>query len=177
MGGYPRARSEGIVTEVLGDETIVYDGATQTAHALSKDASSVWRRCDGRSSATDIARGLGVDEARVAQALEELLAAELIEEPVGISRRALYQRMAKLGTAALSAPLVYSIAVPAANAAVSSTCRSLFGTRCAAGFSSDDCSGTPDVDFCRTFGGPGCTCQVVTCSRTESGSLGSGTCA
>ena len=111
MSGYPLARSEGIVTEELGDELVAYVEATQTAHALSKDAASVWRQCDGHSSAVDIARRLGLDEARVAQALDELSGAELIEEPEGISRRALYKRTAKLGAAALGAPLIYSVAI------------------------------------------------------------------
>jgi DNA-binding transcriptional ArsR family regulator len=111
MSGYPLARSEGIVTEELGDEMVAYVEATQTVHALSKDAASVWRQCDGHSSAADIARRLGLDEARVAHALDELSGAELMEEPEGISRRALYKRTAKLGAAALGAPLIYSVAI------------------------------------------------------------------
>ena len=116
MSRFPRARDEGIVTEELGDELVVYDRATQTAHALSTDAASVWRRCDGQSSVKDIAHRVGLEQARVAQALDELSSAELIEEPEGISRRALYKHAAKLGAAAVSAPLIYSIAIRPASA-------------------------------------------------------------
>ena len=38
MGSFPRRRSEGIVTEELGDELLAYCASTQTAHALSHDA-------------------------------------------------------------------------------------------------------------------------------------------
>ena len=107
------------MTEEVGDELVVYVAATQTAHALSKEAAAVWRHCDGEQSAADIARGAGLDQERVAQALEQLSTAGLIEEPEGISRRALYKRTAKLGAAALSAPLIYSVAVAPAGAAAS----------------------------------------------------------
>jgi hypothetical protein len=116
MSVYPRARSEGIIIEELGDELLAYVEATSTAHAVSKDAASVWRQCDGRSSAADIARRVGLDEARVEQALAELSGAELLEEPEGISRRALYKRTAKLGAAALGVPLIYSVAIRPASA-------------------------------------------------------------
>ena len=122
MSGYPLARSEGIVTEELGDELVAYVEATQTAHALSKDAAAVWRHCDGDSSGKDIAGRLGLEHARVEQALEELSAAELIEEPEGISRRALYKRAATLGAAAVSAPLIYSVAISPSSAHASGTC-------------------------------------------------------
>lgn len=122
MSAYPRARSEGIISEEVGDELVTYDQATQTAHALSKDAVSVWRRCDGHSSVEDIARRAGLERARVAQALDELSGAGLVEAPQGISRRALYKRTAKLGAAALSAPLIYSVAIRPASAAASVTC-------------------------------------------------------
>ena len=41
MPGYPRARSQGILTREVGDELAVYDEATKTAHALSAEACSV----------------------------------------------------------------------------------------------------------------------------------------
>lgn len=119
MKAYPRARSEGIVAEEVGDELVAYDERTQTAHCLSADATLVWARCDGDSSVIDIARRVGLERARVAQALDQLSAAGLIEEPAGMSRRALYKRTAKLGAAALSVPLIYSVAIPSASAAQS----------------------------------------------------------
>ncbi len=75
----------------------------------------------GERSVADIACGAGLDQELVGQALEQLSTAGLIEEPEAISRRALYKRTAKLGAAALSAPLIYSVAVAPAGAAASPT--------------------------------------------------------
>ncbi len=144
MSAEPRARSEGIITEEVGDELVVYVEATHTAHALSADAAAVWRRCDGHSSAEEIARGVGLEQARVARALDELSGAELIEEPEGISRRALYKRMAELGAAAVSAPLIYSVAVRPASAAASTVgCGDCLDRGCNVLWNTADCSGTP----------------------------------
>lgn len=159
MSEHPRARMEGIVTEELGDELMVYDGATQTAHALSRDAASVWRRCDGDSSATEIARGLGLDEARVAQALDDLSAAQLIEEPDRISRRTLHKRTAKLGAAAL----IFSVAIPPALAHASAnpdTCHEQFGLGAGGDASAAQASANR---FCATL--PGCR-PTSTCDCT-----------
>jgi DNA-binding transcriptional ArsR family regulator len=176
MSAYPRARAEGIVTEQVDDELVVYDQATQTAHALSTDAASVWRQCDGHRSAKHIARRLGLDEARVAQALDELSAAELIEAPDGISRREVYKRMAKLGAAALSAPLISSLAVPAPSAAQSSTCGPLLGQPCVALYGSTTCAGSPFRDTCLEAR-QGCTCQNLgPCVRVAIFSRRLGTC-
>ncbi len=183
MSGYPRARSEGLVAEEVGGELVVYDEASQIAHALSREACSVWRHCDGHSTVKDIARRRGLDEARVAQALEELSAAELIEEPEGISRRTLYKRAAKLGAAAaVSTPLIYSVAIPAASAAQSPTCGSLLGGACAVQWSNATCSGPQLNDSCMLeTGSAGCTCQdlFTPCANLIPGSLWvrAGTCA
>ncbi len=125
LSAYPQACSEGIVCEEVGDELVVYVQATQTAHALSGNAASVWRCCDGERSTGEIARLVGLDEALVAQAVQQLSVAGLIERPEGISRRALHKRAVQFGAAALSAPLIYSIAIPPAAAAASGICANL----------------------------------------------------
>jgi hypothetical protein len=151
MGVYPRGCSEGIVTEAAGDELLVYVQATNTAHALSTDATAVWKCCDGQNSAKDIARRVGLEKTRVGQALDELSAAGLIEEPPpGISRRALYKRIAKLGAAAVSAPLIYSVAIPAPSVAQSSLCGELLGQSCQVIWQTADCSGASVEDHAWT---------------------------
>lgn len=45
--------------------------------------------------------------------------AGLIDEPEGISRRALYKRAAKLGAGAITVPLIYSVAIRPATASAS----------------------------------------------------------
>ena len=160
MSAYPKARREGMVSEEVGDELVIYDEATQVAHSLSKDAASVWRLCDGHSSAEDVAYRVGLEQARVAQALDELSAAGLMQKPDGISRRALYKRAAKLGAATLSAPLIYSVAIrpTSAHASTPSTCGDLLGQSCEVLWDNDDCSGTAAEDEC-ALGAAGCTCQ------------------
>ena len=143
MSSHPRARSDGVVIEELGDELVIYVEATRTAHALSEDPAAVWRCCDGQRSAIDIASLLGLHEARVAQALDELSGAGLIEGPDAISRRALYKRVAKLGAAAVSAPLIYSVAVRPASAAASQTCGPLLGAFCIVSYDNGNCDPGP----------------------------------
>ena len=62
---YPR-QSSTTHTELLGDETAVYDWAQGQVHALNPTAAAVWRRCDGATSADEIAaavqRELGIPE-------------------------------------------------------------------------------------------------------------------
>lgn len=171
MSSHPRACTDGVVIEELGDELVIYVKATQTAHALSKDAAAVWRRCDGHSSTEDIAPRAGLDRARVARALDELAAAGLIEQPEGISRRALYKRAATLGAAAVSAPLIYSVAVRPASAAASSlVCGDLQGARCTAFWPNANCAGTPSTDPC-TSGSAGCACQNLGPCQAVTGTL------
>ena len=158
MSGHPRARSEEILSREVGDELVVYSVATKTAYCLRKDAAAVWRRCDGDSSVKDIAGRLGLEQARVEQALEELSAAELIEEPEGISRRALYKRAATLGAAAVSAPLIYSLAIRTPSANASSMCAHI-GTACTVTWENGTCTGSPNTETCVGQFGPTCTCQ------------------
>jgi hypothetical protein len=161
MSGPPRARSEGIITEKVGDELMVYDGRTQRAHCLSADAMLVWERCDGRDSVKDIARHVGLEQARVAEAVAQLSMAGLLEEPPRISRRALYKRAAKLGAAAVSAPLIYSIAVPAPSVAQSNPCSQVSGSACVVQWSNSTCSGPQLNDSCQLQSGSAvCTCQI-----------------
>jgi hypothetical protein len=122
----PKARTDGVISESVGDDLVVYDTNSQTAHALSETAASVWELCDGERSSKDIAKRLGLEPSMVAQALAELSDSSLLDggpavSPAeGISRRDAAKRMAKIGGAALVAPLIYSsIAVQPALAAAS----------------------------------------------------------
>ena len=156
MGSFPRRRSEGIVTEELGDELLAYCASTQTAHALSHDAASVWWECDGRTSPADIARRTGLAETTVTRALEELSDVQLIEKRDGLSRR----EASKLGAVALIAPLIESVALPPVSAAVS-----LCSSRCPDGAiipcGENTCQATPGQ-----FSGPrAAACSSGFCYR------------
>jgi DNA-binding transcriptional ArsR family regulator len=123
----PVARRDGILIERLGDEVVVYDSASHTAHALAGSAAVVWEACTGERTAEDLAGALGLEPAIVERALTELAECGLLDgEPARsayVSRRDAMRRFAKIGGAAFAAPLIYSVAVGPATAAASTiTC-------------------------------------------------------
>jgi hypothetical protein len=115
----PLARTQGILTERVEDELLVYDETYGTAHCLAAEAAEVWRLCDGEHSPDQIGSEAGLPVERVSEVLARLGAAGLLESvaPGDVSRRDVAKRFAQLGAAALSAPLIFSIVVPEAAAA------------------------------------------------------------
>ena len=124
---FPKARTADLVTERVGDELVVYDGASSEAHCLSTLASAVFVAADGRTSTADLAaiasRELNevVDVPAVEQALVELQECGLVEslEVGGISRRGFMQRSAAVGGAVVAGSLVTSVVTPAYGQAAS----------------------------------------------------------
>src|SRR3954453_368269 len=84
----PAARSDGLLIEPVGDETVIYDTDSKQAHCLKPLAAIVFSCCDGQATAAEIAatahRRLGekVSEADVADAVAQL-------ESLGLLRTAL----------------------------------------------------------------------------------------
>jgi DNA-binding transcriptional ArsR family regulator len=119
----PKARTEGVISERIDDELVVYDEVSHMAHALAADARSVWERCDGCRSPAEIAQGLGMPPATVQQALDELQECGLLDDGSApensYSRRQAVTRIAKVGGAAVTAPLIYSVVIGSAAAAAS----------------------------------------------------------
>jgi hypothetical protein len=128
------ARSDDLVIEALEDELLVYDRTNKRAHCLSADAARVWQACNGKRDATALSAELGLPQAVVRQALDELEASELLDprfELVNVvpdngngkvvTRRELAVRSAKVGTAVATAPLILSITAPTAMAAITPT--------------------------------------------------------
>jgi hypothetical protein len=114
---FPLARSEDLVTETVGAETVVYDGLSQESHCLAPLAAIVFGASDGRTSPADLAGiasarlGESVDVAQVEQALAELEERDLIIAPAdgdGLSRRQLVRRTAVVGGAVWATPLILS---------------------------------------------------------------------
>jgi hypothetical protein len=121
MHDRPQARTEGIISEFVGDDLVIYDEVTQTAHSLSSAATLVWELCTGDRFQHEIALELGFEPAVVARAVAELGESGLLDDSplaspsIGISRRDAAKRLAKVGGAAFVAPLIYSVAIgPAA---------------------------------------------------------------
>src|SRR5690606_6569058 len=116
--------------ETLGEELCVYDGERRRVHALNATAARVWRRCDGDTSAAEMAARLagelgvpvGEAEGLVALALGELGRAGLLERSAGADpeTRGVTRRKLLAGGAALAVlPVVHTIVAPTAAAAQS----------------------------------------------------------
>jgi hypothetical protein len=125
----PKARSEALLVERVGDELVVYDLERRDVHCLTPLAATVFELADGRTPVQRIAAaaaerlGRAVDSAAVAEALTQLAERHLVASapPAGerrISRRALV----RAGAAIAAAPLVLSIAAPSASAQASQFC-------------------------------------------------------
>jgi hypothetical protein len=125
---YPQQTAT-VHVEQLGDELCIYDWQRKQVHSLNPTAARVWQRCDGQSSAAQIAAALLADmppaqaEELVWMTLDQLAKAHLLEGELakpaafkGLNRR---QFLKKAGMAAALLPAVYSIVAPAAVAAQS----------------------------------------------------------
>jgi Coenzyme PQQ synthesis protein D (PqqD) len=165
----PQARTEGVISELVADDLVIYDEVSQTAHSLSSAAASVWGLCDGKHSSQEIADQLSLELTIVERAVAELGECGLLGDrplaaaSIGISRREAGKRLAQIGGAVFAAPLIYSVAVPAA-AAAASTCTSISTTNSAqctasAGQFGTSSKGTGSVSTC---------CMTGACYQTAS---------
>jgi len=139
---FPLARTKGLIVEEMTEELLVYDLDRDKAHCLNPFAAAVWKHCNGRKSAAQIAKQLvrqhgnemgrslananTLTEQLVWLALEQLGHLHLLEEPVScpthtprISRREAMRRIGIGGVIAL--PVVVSITAP--EAVQAGTCR------------------------------------------------------
>jgi hypothetical protein len=115
-GSLPRARQDSLLVDTVGEELLLYDQNSHTAHCLSPIAACVWRHCDGEHDVTELARVAEVRESLVTDALHELREKDLlVAEPQlrqstvpGISRREAIGRVAGYGAAATAVPLIVS---------------------------------------------------------------------
>lgn len=157
----PLRRSNDLVIEALDDELLVYDRINKRAHCLSADAAGVWRACDGKTDAGRMSAELDLPLEVVRQAVDELEASGLLDRGLelvnvgsgngngrAVTRRELAVRSAKVGTAALTAPLILSITAPTAMAAATPT-----PFQCAV------YTGQPGCDECKLIAGCCCCCQ------------------
>jgi hypothetical protein len=115
-GSLPRAREDGLLEERVGEELLLYDQHSHTAHCLSPIAACIWRHCDGEHDTTKLAELAGVSQSLVADALHELREKDLLDvEPElmqstipGISRREAIGRVARYGAAAAAGSMIVS---------------------------------------------------------------------
>lgn len=164
----PRARTAELLVEELGDELMVYDQRDDQVHCLGPTARSVWHACDGKTSVEQLGRALSLEHGVVDRALGELEACGLLdgEATDGVTRREAGVRLAKMGAAAASAPLIYSIAAPAPALAVSPLfCQSLGTAGCAGAIvnGAKSCSVAP-CNMCRSSGCACCWLSPMQCT-------------
>jgi hypothetical protein len=115
-GSLPRARQDGLLEETVGEELLLYDQNSHTAHCLSPIAARLWRHCDGERDLAELAVLAGASEGLVADALHELRGKDLLDadprlmqSPVpGESRREAIGRVARYGAAAAAGSMVVS---------------------------------------------------------------------
>jgi hypothetical protein len=146
-GSLPRARRDSLLEEAVGEELLLYDQDSHTAHCLSPIAACVWRHCDGEHDLTGLAELAGASESLVADALHELREKDLlVAEPQlmqstisGESRREAIRRVARYGAAAAAGSMIVS--ATAATPAMAESVQS---------------------KFCTTTGGTGKTCCICT---------------
>ena len=103
-----------MLTETFPDQTLVCDVERSTVHSLRPLAAMVWGRCDGVTSAGELAAaarsaGFEDDEAVVMLALDRLAEAGLVtgweRPPAGVTRRTALKAAAALaGVTSLLAP-------------------------------------------------------------------------
>lgn len=166
----PRARPrQGLIVKALIDETLVYDIARSRAHCLGPVAAAVWKHCDGRSRAAQVAAAVAretggpVDEAAVWLAVGRLADAHLLVEkvpqPGGRSRREWLKEAALVGGLAvvsITAPL----AVEAATCVANCSSRPDTPGNCGA----IPCCPPAAGNCCRQGGGQNCGCKTGACN-------------
>lgn len=165
----PRARHDGVITEELGDELLVYVTETDAALRLNRTAAIVWRHCDGARDAValvEVLRGeVGdvADEDLVAVAIDDLTQAGLLHDASPraaqdrrVSRRRFIRRVGTVGAAALALPVVSSVVAPEPAAAQTGSCTCTCGA-CATCAACSCTSCTSCACGCATCGA--CSCS------------------
>jgi len=130
MANRPKARSDQLLVQRTGEETLVYDEQTHRALCLDARATRVWQLCDGTRSEHQIAATYGEGDAGaavVSWTLGELEKSGLLEGS-GAARAALSRRVLIRNVGLAAIPVIMAITAPRARAAVS-TC-STVGQEC-----------------------------------------------
>lgn len=128
------ARSDELLIQRVGEESVIYDVSTKEAHCLKSLAAFVFDRCDGETRIGAIADAVrselaaDITDEQVIAAVAELEESRLLQasplvvmlEGDSVSRRDMMRRVGFAGAAAtVGSGLVMSIAAPAALASCS----------------------------------------------------------
>ena len=114
----PLARSEGLITEELDGELLVYDSGSNMAHALDSEAAALWRACDGHADTHTLAVRSSTSEEKVRMTLARLGELGLLEgvpdDQSGDTRRDALRKITLAGAGLAAVPTISSILVPTA---------------------------------------------------------------
>jgi hypothetical protein len=103
----PLSKKDFLVVEETPNEALIYDSVKNKLHALSPEATTVWKNCDGKTSVSDIARKLKPELSQELSedvtwlALEELERSGLLEASVSVPQESVSRR-AMVKTAAMA---------------------------------------------------------------------------
>src|SRR5438552_6906944 len=122
-----RFQQRKLIARTIGDELLLFDEETSTAHCLNGIAGEMWMACEGRSSAADVtdflrSRWPDMKEDVVGASLSHMAAAGLLEETeeqeiVSMSRRDLVRKLGLAAAVALPIVVTSVLIPPAASAA------------------------------------------------------------
>jgi len=128
----PQARTQEVLVQQMGEETLVYDLDSDKVYCLNRTASLVWKGCDGQTTVKELAAALrrdlgdGADERVVWLALHQLQKAKLMGAPLEFpaesaapSRREVLRNLRLIGGAAILLPVVSMTLAPKPAAALS----------------------------------------------------------
>jgi hypothetical protein len=158
----PMARSERVLVEAVGDETVIYDLDTNVAHALKPLAAAVFNYADGTNTASEIAElasyrlATTVTEAEVADAISQLDTLSLLDIPelslseAGLSRR---DALKVFGAVGAGTVLVSSVAAPFASAAIVNISANGDNRTCGSGAGAMTGSATTDGGWPQPYSG------------------------
>jgi hypothetical protein len=117
------ARRDDLLTQEMGEELVVYDHTSQTAHRLNHSAALVFGAADGTRTETQLSaiieQELGATNGKelLELALQRLQEANLLQENQGISRG--WKSLLAGAGIALLLPVMETLLAPAAAATVS----------------------------------------------------------
>lgn len=126
MNRLPKARSEGIVSQDLDKEVLIYDRKTNKSFHLNETSSIVYQACDGKTSFQDLQARHQLSDDVIFMALDQLCNENLIVSEVDYASpfEAMTRRevIKKVGFASMVVLPVISVLVVPTSVNASSTC-------------------------------------------------------
>lgn len=123
--GHPRVRTTDLLTQLTGDDLVVFDQERNIAHTLNRTASLVFEHADGTRSIAELVALLQAelnetaDEDLVLMTLDRLRRAHLLEaaglrsaEAMRASRRRFVRKIGLVGALTLLLPVVETVVAP-----------------------------------------------------------------